>query len=167
MRPLLTASCVFLGLLLAGAVASARPATFTSRVPYEPLVAKLKASGGSEERIIHVERAADLDRLDDGRRYKFVVDARGRLAVAPLAVDAPANEYVHPILAGGGPVLTAGGIRVEHANGRIVRIVVDQESHAYCPTSESLSEAVRALTAVGIDADVVQREDKPPKCVGR
>src|SRR5689334_4276667 len=80
------------------------------RVAYAPLVAKLKASGGAPDRVIRVKQVADLDRLESGRRYKFVVDANGQLAIAPLPADAPSNEYVHPILAAGGPVWTAGGI---------------------------------------------------------
>jgi hypothetical protein len=147
-----------------GSVALAKPAELTSRVAYAPLQAKLKASGGSPERILHVKQAADLDRLESGRRYKFVVDAQGRLAIAPLPADAPSNEYVHPILAGGGPVWTAGGIRVDRVNGKVEHIVVDQDSKAYCPSRESLSEAVHALTTVGAPAAVIKTEDHPPAC---
>jgi len=132
--------------ICAGAFAKELP----SRVAYEPLLAKLKASGGSLERVVHVKQASDLDKLESGKRYKFVVDAHGQLAVAPLPADAPNNEYVHPILAGGGPVRTAGGIRVERAGGKLERIVVDQDSKSYCPGAGSLQEAVRALTALGI-----------------
>lgn len=148
--------------LVAAPAAYAQP--FTSRVAYEPLVAKLEASGGSPDRIVHVARAADLGRLESGRRYKFVVDAHGKLAVAPLPADATGNEYVHPILAGGGPVLTAGGIRVERAGGKLTAVVVDQDSKAYCPTGESLAAAARALVAAGVDAALVKREDRPPAC---
>jgi hypothetical protein len=153
-------------LSVAPTAARAKPVELVSRVPYEPLVAKLKASG-SPERIVHVQRAADLDALTSGRRYKFVVDRRGQLAVAPLPADAPANEYVHPILAGGAPVLTAGGIRVDRANGKVERIVVDQDSKAYCPPLDSLAEAIRALVAAGAPAALIQREDRPPQCVAR
>jgi hypothetical protein len=138
-----------------------------SRVPYEPLLAKLKASGGSLDRVLHLKQAADLDKLESGKRYKFVVDVHGQLAVAPLPADAPANEYVHPILAGGGPVRTAGGIRVERAGGKLQRIVVDQDSKSYCPGADSLQEAVRALTALGIAAAAVKTEDRPPQCAAK
>lgn len=138
--------------------------TFPLRVAYPPLVAKLKASGGSPDRVVHVQKPADLDALESGRRYKFVVDARGRLVVAPLPSDAPSNEYVHPILAAGGAVLTAGGLRIDRANARIEHVVVDQDSKAYCPTVASLSEAVHALTALGIPAAAIATEDHPPAC---
>jgi hypothetical protein len=111
-----------------------------------------------------VKQAADLERLASGRRYRFVVDPHGQLAVAPLPADAPSNEYVHPILAAGGPVLTAGGIRVDRANGRIERIVVDQDSKAYCPNFDSLAEAVRALTALAIPNAAIKTENHPPEC---
>ena len=138
-----------------------------SRVAYEPLLAKLKASGGSLDRVVRVKQAADLDKLESGKRYKFVVDAHGQLAVAPLPADAPANEYVHPILAGGGPVRTAGGIRVERAGGKLQQIVVDQDSKSYCPGLDSLQEAVRALAALGIAAATVKTEDRPPQCAAK
>jgi hypothetical protein len=153
--------------LLVPASVTAKPATFGSRVPYAPLVAKLTASGGSVERIIHVIGAGDLDRLESGRRYKFIVDAHGALAVAPIPADAAANEYVHPILAGGAPVLTAGGIRIERANGKISRVTVDQDSKAYCPTSDSLTAAVQALTTLGIGASLIALENRPPSCAAR
>ena len=160
-RTIVFASAVVAAL---GAVALAKPAEFPLRVAYEPLVAKLKASGGSPERVLHVKQATDLDRLEAGRRYKFVVDAHGRVSVAPLPADAPSNEYVHPILAGGGPVQTAGGIRVERANGKVEHVVVDQDSKAYCPTVESLSGAVHALTTVGVPSAVIKTENRPPQC---
>src|SRR5690348_1524779 len=123
------AQAIALAVALAlGATAAAEETQFTSRVAYAPLVARLKASGGSLDRVVRVARAADLDRLESGRRYKFVVDAAGRLVVAPLPADASGNEYVHPILGGGGPVRTAGGIRVERSGGRVARVVVDQDS---------------------------------------
>jgi hypothetical protein len=87
------------------------------------------------------------------------------LAVAPLPADAQGNEYVHPILAGGGPVRTAGGIRVERAHGAVERVVVDQDSKAYCPTSDSLGAAVQALSAAGVPEAIIRREDRPPACV--
>jgi hypothetical protein len=151
-------------MLLAGGVANAKPVEFSSRVAYAPLVAKLKASGGSAEHILHLERAADLARLASGKRYKFVVDVHGQMAIAPLPADASSNEYVHPILAGGGPVWTGGGIVVDHAGGQIAHVVVDQDSKSYCPTSASLVEAVHALTRAGVAESLIRREDRPPQC---
>jgi hypothetical protein len=145
--------------------ALAAPSLFTSRAPYDPLVAKLKSSGGDPSRIVQVRVAKDLTRLDSGKRYKFVLDEAGTLAVAPLPADAPNNDYVHPILAKGAPVRTAGGITVEHANGKLTKITVDQDSKAYCPTLQSLDEAARALERLGVAASMIARQDRAPQCV--
>ncbi|MDB4966155.1 MAG: hypothetical protein JWN44_1844 [Myxococcales bacterium] len=154
-------------LLLWAATASASPALFTSRVAYEPLVAKLKGSGGDRSRIVRARAAKDLTALQSGKRYKFVVDEAGALAIAPLPADAAVNEYVHPILAAGGAVRTAGGITVEHADGKIAAVVVDQDSKAYCPTAQSLDEAVQALAKLGVATRLVTRRDRPPACAAR
>jgi hypothetical protein len=166
MRPVTTRlSLLVLAIAATAGPALAKPVEFTSRVAFEPLVAKLKAAGGSPERIIRVQRVADLDRLESGRRYKFALDAHRQLAVAPLPADANGNEYHHPILAGGGPVLTAGGIRVDRAGaGKLEHVVVDQDSKAYCPTRESLTEVVRALTELGVPASVISTADRSPQC---
>jgi len=57
-----------------------------------------------------------------------VVRRGGTLAVAPL--DAPGNEYVHPVLGRGEAVLTAGNIRVDREGGKLARVTVDQDSKA-------------------------------------
>ncbi len=140
---------------------------FTSRVPYEPLVAKLTASGGDRGRIVQVKASADLMRQVSGKRYKFVVDEKGTLAIAPLPWEAPNNEYVHPILAGGAPVLTAGGIVIEHSGGKPTKVIVDQESKSYCPTLQSLDEAVRVLEKLGVPSRIIERNDHPALCAGK
>jgi hypothetical protein len=137
---------------------------FRSSVAYEPLLLKLKASGGDPSRVVRAQSSKDLLRLDSGKRYKFAVDEAGRLVIAPLPADAANNEYVHPILAGGGPVRTAGGITVEHKDGKILHVMLDQDSKAYCPTLLSLDEAARALEKLGVPAGVISRQDRPPKC---
>ena len=139
---------------------------FDSRVPFEPLVGKLKASGGDPGRILHPRSAADLSALTSGKRYKFVVGADGRLAVAPLPADAPSNEYVHPVLGGGGPVRTAGGIRVDRNGPLLEKVTVDQDSRAYCPTEASLSAALTELNRLGVAAEMLRVESRPPACVG-
>jgi len=153
---------------LAAAVAGVARAdaapTFTSRVPYAPLVGKLKAAGGDVARVLHPRSAAALSALDSGRRYKMAVTSDGWLAIAPLPADAPHNEYVHPILAGGAPVSTAGGITVEHAGHKIEKVTIDQDSKAYCPTLDSLAAAERALVALGVPAAAIARHDQPPGC---
>ena len=156
-----------LSLLAATAVAVAAPSLFTSRVPYPPLVAKLKSSGGDSSRIVRVQSTKDLTRLESGKRYKFVLDEAGTLAIAPLPADAPNNEYVHPILAGGGAVKSAGGIVVELGDGKIAKVTIDQDSKSYCPTLQSLDEAARALEKAGIAPQIIVRQDRPPQCVTR
>ncbi len=91
----------------------------------------------------------------------------GRFHAKGGARSIGANEYVHPILAAGGPALTAGGIRVDRANGTLEHIVVDQDSKAYCPTVESLAEAVHARTAIGAPAGAIKTESDPPQCAAK
>jgi hypothetical protein len=140
------------------------PPLFESRVPYEPLVKKLADANQSRAKILHPQSGRDLLRLKPGQRYKFIVDGAGKLAIAPLPADAPGNEYVHPILAGGGPVATAGGISVDHKKGAIARITVDEDSKAYCPSFASLDAAEHALVKLGLVAALVSRADKVPDC---
>ena len=151
-------------MVLGAALAAAAPPVFSSRVAYSPLVAKLAASGGDAARIVRARTTQDLLRLDSGRRYKFVVDATGTLAIAPLPADASNNEYVHPILAGGAAVRTAGGIVVTHAAGKIAKVVVDQDSKSYCPSLASLDEAAQALAKLGVAATLIERQDRAPAC---
>lgn len=138
---------------------------FTSRVPLGPLLAKLAASGGDEGRIIHARTAGDLAALASGQRYKFVLLADGSLAIAPLPADATNNEYVHPVLAHGAAVRTAGGITVERAGDAIARVTIDQDSKAYCPSRASLDAARAALGRMGLAAEQVVEVDRPPACV--
>jgi hypothetical protein len=157
-----------MGAALAGA-ACARQAPiplFESRVSTPPLLQKLQASGGDPSRILHPRRAADLAALETAKRYKFVVVADGGLAVAPIPADALGNEYVHAVLAGGGPVRTAGGIRVDHDGPTLRRITVDQDSRAYCPSAASLSAALAALQRLGAPARILRAENRPPLCEG-
>jgi hypothetical protein len=154
-------------IVLLATTALAAPSLFSSAVPYDPLVAKLKASGGDSSRIVRARSAHDLTRLESGKRYKFVLDQAGTLAIAPLPADAANNEYVHPILAGGGAVRTAGGIAVEHANGKVTRVTIDQDSKAYCPTLQSLDEVAGALAKLGVAAQKIVQQDRPPPCATR
>lgn len=150
------------------AVACSHPPAplFDSRVPYEPLQKKLAASGGDASRILRPRRAGDLDALASGKSYKYVVGPAGAIAIAPLPADAPGNEYVHPILAAGGPVRTAGNLRVTREGPRLVGIAVDQGSKAYCPTGASLQAALEALARIGVPADSLRVENRPPLCAG-
>ncbi len=153
-------------ILMAAAAAAgpSRAPLFGSRVAYAPLRAKLKAAGEDESKVLRPARLPDLDALASGKRYKFVVRGDGSLAIAPIPADQPHNEYVHPILAGGEPVRTAGGLRVDRSGGKVASITVDQDSQAYCPSFESLGEAVRALEKLGAVAGTIRRENRPPAC---
>jgi hypothetical protein len=139
---------------------------YESRVAIGPLRERLRQAGGDPARILHPASPRDFEALVAGKRYKFVVDSEGRLAVAPLPAEVPSNEYVHPILADGGPVRSAGGLRVERDARGLTRVTVDQDSKAYCPGPESLSEALRSLRAAGVDAGALRVENRPPDCAG-
>jgi hypothetical protein len=151
-------------ILLLSPSGAASAALFQSRVPYAPLLEKLQKAGESPDRILHPGSTSALEAVAGGQRYKFVVLPDGSLAVAPLPADAEHNEYVHPILAGGGPVRTAGGIRVEFSDKRLLRVTVDQDSQAYCPTRASLTAAVQALGRIGVPRERVVIDDRPPRC---
>jgi hypothetical protein len=141
------------------------PGLFESRADYAPLVEKLRASRGDPSRILHPKTPRGLTKLGNGVRYKFVLLQDGSLAIAPLPAEAADNEYVHPILAGGLAVLTAGGIRVDHDGQRIRRVTLDENSQAYCPTFRSLETARRALARLGVDPGVVRLKDTSPDCL--
>jgi hypothetical protein len=131
----------------------------------QPHLEKLQAQGGDVSKILKPKQAADLKALESGKRYKFVVLRDGQLAISPLAADVPNNEYVHPVLGGGGPVRTAGGIKVVHESGSISKVVLDQDSKAYCATTDSLRAAATSLKRIGVTADSLRIENKPPKCL--
>ena len=138
---------------------------YDCRLALEPLLAELRQAGGDPAHVIHVSSAADLTRLQAGARYKFAVTADGKMAIAPEPADAPKNLYSHPILADGGPVRTAGGIRVDREGGRVLKVVVDPGSTSFCPSTGSLQAALDALIALGISPEVLRVDNKPPVCV--
>lgn len=135
-----------------------------SRVAYAPLLAKLKRAGGDPARVLPVARLADLLRLRSGVRYKFAQPGDRSLRLAPAPADEPKNEYSHPVLAGGGSVLTAGGIVVVHDRSRVQRVTLDQDSKSYCPSLASLTTAVAELVRIGLPREQVATQDRPPVC---
>ncbi len=137
---------------------------FACRVAVSPLHTALRTAGGDRAQILRPNAAADLARLSVNARYRFVLDGDRRFAIAPMPDDAPRNPYDHPVLGGGSPVRSAGGLRVLHANGRVERVVLDAQSYAYCTTTESLRPAVRALVALGVDAARITAEGRPFAC---
>ena len=138
---------------------------YVCRVDVGPLRAALRAAGGDPARVLRPSAPRWLVALASGRRYKFVLTGEGKLAVAPEPADAPHNEYVHPVLADGAPVRSAGGITVTHDDGRVSRVLLDAESRAYCTTAESLRPTVRALRAMGVQAEAIAVEARPFACV--
>ncbi|MBI3894247.1 MAG: hypothetical protein HY303_22230 [Candidatus Wallbacteria bacterium] len=160
-------SMVLLGLATRG-VCGAPPAprpVFDCRVPLAPLMAKLRAAGGDVTRILYVERAVDLTRLKAGARYKFSLPVAGRFAIGPEPAEVSGSVYSHPILSGGRPVLAAGGIRVDHEAGKLVKVTVDQDSQSYCPTADCLQAALESLAGVGVPVEVLRVENRTPECV--
>ena len=141
-------------------------ALLSSRVPYPPLLEKLKAAGGDPVKVVVIHGIEDLAALKPTRRYKYVVRRDGFMVVAPRPLDEPNNEYVHPILARGEPVRTAGVVHVEHRGAQAddELVFIDQDSKAYCPTFDSLQEVRLALSRVNIARDHVRLEDHPPTC---
>ena len=61
---------------------------------------------------------------------------------------------------------TAGGLRLDRQGESLVRVTVDQDSQAYCPTAASLREALVALDAIGVPAGDLRVENRPPDCSG-
>jgi len=144
---------------------AAAPLLFDSRAPLAPLEERLRDAGGSPDRIIHPRTLADLAALESGARYKFVVLPDDAIAIAPEPASTPGSAYAHPVLAGGAAVLTAGGITITRDGGSITKVVVDQDSQAYCPSAGSLRAAVTTLVALGAEPEAVRVDNRPPACV--
>lgn len=151
-------------LLVALAGCERAPAMFPSRKEIAPLRARLTQSGGDSSRVIRVNGLVDLTQLNRNTRYKFSLPADGVLRVAPLPADMPNNEYVHPILADGAPVRTAGGIVVRHDGVTVTGAVLDRDSRAYCPTEASLGAAIDALVSLGVSRGGITIEPRTPQC---
>ena len=157
-----------LAFLLAAALGRAAepPAIlFDCRADVAALEQRLRAGGGDPAKVRRPKTAADLHALVSGKRYKFVVTREGELVVAPVPAPATNDLYAHAILAGGAPVRTAGGIRIERTGERVTRIAIDRDSMSYCPTEASLEAAVTALAGLGVARDLVVIDDRPPDCL--
>lgn len=155
---------VLCALLSALAGCERAPTLFPNRKELAPLRARLAQRGGDPSRIIRVNGRVDLTRLNRNTRYKFSLPADGVLRVAPLPADMPNNEYVHPILADGAPVRTAGGIVVRHDGVTVTGAVLDRDSRAYCPTEASLAAAIDALVALGVPRAGISTEPVAVAC---
>ncbi len=139
--------------------------SFDARVPVAGLQQRLVAEHGSMDMIRTPRHLADFLQFISGKRYAFVLRRSGVLAVAPVPADAGHNPYSHALLALGEPVVTAGGLTVIHAEGVILKLVIDSDSAAYCPTSESVREALPILARAGIPGDRVRLDNRPRTCV--
>jgi hypothetical protein len=123
---------------------------------------KLKQSG-DPAKILRPVTAHELLGLQSGKPHKMVVLGDGKLAISP-APDAPGNPWSHVVLADGVPVRSAGHVVVEHSARNITGITLDQESHAYCPTLDSLDAARAALRHLGVPANRIRIRNHPPGC---
>jgi hypothetical protein len=151
-----------LAALLAVGCSHATP-LFTSAAPYPPLEQRLRESGGDPARAVRVTALAQLYKLEPDRRYKYVVTQEGALVVAPVPAEPP-NEYVHPVLARGQPVRTAGYLRVLHGPTGLV-VSIDGDSKAYCPTQASVQAAQNALVDVGVREAWIDVLNNRPTCL--
>jgi hypothetical protein len=83
--------------------------------------------------------ASQLLQLESGRRYVFVVPRSRELL---LSQTKEATWFDHAAIARCEPVLTAGGVTAIHDGRRVEKVVLDAESAVYCPTTDSLREAM-------------------------
>ena len=162
------ATIVLASLWFGGCRAPAPPAStllFDCRVPFDAAVQRLAAEHGSMDLVKLPRRRADFLQFASGRRYAFVVRRDGVLAVAPVPADTARNPYSHALLARGEPVVTAGGISVVHAADDVVKLVVDTDSAAFCPTPDSVRDVVPIFVRAGIPADRIRYDNRPRACI--
>jgi hypothetical protein len=152
-------------MLAVGCGSPSRPVLlFDARVPTAALQQRFAADHGSMDQVRLPRRGSDFLQFVSGKRYAFVVRQKGVLAIAPLPVDATPNPYAHEILALGEAVVTAGGITVVHTPDTVSKIVIDADSAAYCPTPDSVREAVPILAQAGIPSDRIRVDNRPRAC---
>jgi len=138
---------------------------FESRVALDPLLEALKKSGDDPSKALRPASASDLAKmLEPGKRHDYVVMPNNAIVIAPKSVDAPANFWVHPILANGAAVKAAGHIRIEKTGGNLSKVFVDADSDTYCPLPESLRSTLAALTAMKVPTDALRVESRMTDC---
>jgi len=101
--------------------------------------------------------------LESGKRYLFVV-GRSREFLVSLQTKEP-TWFDHAALARGEPVLTAGGVSAIHDGRSVQKVVLDAQSAVYCPTTDSLREAVALVVATGIPDARVRVEHRTFPCL--
>jgi len=107
--------------------------------------------------------ASQFLQLESGKRYLFVV-GRSREFLVSLQTKEP-TWFDHAALARGEPVLTAGGVTTIHDGRAVQKVVLDPQSAVYCPTTESLREAVALVVATGIPDARVRVEHRTFSCI--
>jgi hypothetical protein len=158
-------ACLLLVLATLASAADPPAILFDCRADVDALRARLRAGGGNPAKVVRPKTADDLRALASGKRYKFVVTRDGELVVAPVPAPVTNDLYAHAILADGGQVRTAGGIRIARDGDRVTRVAIDRDSMSYCPTEASLQVAVTTLATLGVARDLVTIEDRVPDCL--
>jgi hypothetical protein len=141
---------------------SAAALLFDCRLPNESIQAYLRAPVPTGA-VKRVTQSAEFLQFESGKRYSFVV-TRKREFVASLRAQDPAWQ-AHAALARGEPVLTAGGITVIHDGRTVQKVAVDTQSAVYCPTPDSVREAVALVVSAGVPDDRVRVNSRPDSCI--
>jgi hypothetical protein len=107
-------------------------------------------------------RVSDFLAVQSGARYAFVVPRTRELVVSTQQNPAWPE---HATLGRGEPVLAAGGLTTLHDGRTVQKVIVDAESAVYCPTAESVREAVALVMAAGVPGDRVRVENRVYSCI--
>jgi len=124
-----------------------------------------QASAGPPRAAVSASRltsTSQLLQLESARRYVFVVPRSRELLLSPAK---EATWFDHAAIARHEPVLTAGGLTAFHDGRSVNKVVLDAQSAVYCPTTESLREAVALVAAAGVSEDRIRVERRAFSCV--
>jgi len=141
---------------------SAPALLFDCRLPSESIQAYRRAPA-STAAVKKVTQAADFLQFESGVRYAFVVTRNRELMVSRRSKNPSWDEHV--ILARGEPVLTAGGITAMHDGHTVQKTVIDTQSAVYCPTEDSVREALAQVVGAGVPDDRVRVDNRPRSCI--
>src|SRR5262249_32109643 len=97
-------------------------------------------------------------------RYPFALLPSGALMIADAAPEGDFGDQAQVLLADGGPVRSAGGLRVERTNEALLRVTLDADSFAYCPTPDSLHTVLAALAQKGVSSNLLRVDYRPRPC---
>jgi hypothetical protein len=110
-----------------------------------------------------LKSASQFLQLESGKRYLFVVP-RSREFVVSSQTKEP-TWFDHAALARGEPVLTAGGVTASHDGRTVQKVVLDASSAVYCPTTDSLREAVALVVAAGVPDGRIRVDNRTFSCI--